>query len=33
MELNWLTPREAAEEQGITDRRVQALCKNGKDMI
>jgi len=30
MEFDWLTPREVAEEWGITDRRVQVLCKNGK---
>ena len=30
MEFDWITPREAAEEWGITDRRVQVLCKNGK---
>jgi hypothetical protein len=29
MEFDWITPREAAEEWGITDRRVQVLCKNG----
>jgi hypothetical protein len=30
MEFDWITPREAAEEWGITDRRVQVLCKNGQ---
>ena len=30
MEFYWITPREAAVEWGITDRRVQVLCKNGK---
>jgi hypothetical protein len=30
MKFDWLTPREAAEEWGITERRVQILCKNGK---
>ena len=31
MEFNWITPQEAAEKWGITERRVQALCKNGQD--
>ena len=26
----WLTPKQAAEEWGISDRRVQALCANGQ---
>jgi hypothetical protein len=30
MEFNWMTPQDAAEEWGITDRRVQALCANGQ---
>jgi excisionase family DNA binding protein len=30
MELDWITPQQAAEKWGITDRRVQALCSNGK---
>ena len=30
MEFNWMTPQEAAEQWEITDRRVQALCKNGQ---
>ena len=30
MEFNWITPQEAAEKWGITERRVQALCKNGQ---
>jgi hypothetical protein len=30
MEFDWITPREAAEIWGITDRRVQVLCTNGK---
>jgi len=29
MDFNWITPQEAAEEWGITDRRVQVLCANG----
>ena len=30
MELDWISARQAAEKWGITDRRVQALCKNGQ---
>ena len=30
MEFNWITPQEAADEWGVTDRRVQALCANGQ---
>jgi excisionase family DNA binding protein len=30
MELDWITPQQAAEQWGITDRRVQALCINGR---
>ena len=30
MELNWISVRQAADKWGITDRRVQALCKNGQ---
>ncbi|MDR1538137.1 MAG: helix-turn-helix domain-containing protein [Clostridiales bacterium] len=30
MELDWITPQQAAEKWGITDRRVQALCSNGQ---
>jgi len=30
MELDWMTPQQAAEKWGITDRRVQALCANGQ---
>ena len=30
MELNWMSPQQAAEQWGITERQVQALCKNGK---
>ena len=30
MEFNWMTAQEAAEAWGITDRRVQILCANGK---
>ena len=30
MDFDWITPQEAAEKWGITDRRVQALCVNGQ---
>ena len=30
MELNWISPQQAAEQWGITERQVQSLCKNGK---
>jgi len=30
MELDWITPQQAAEQWGISDRRVQALCVNGQ---
>ena len=30
MKLDWITPQQAAELWGITDRRVQALCANGQ---
>ena len=30
MELDWITPQQAAEAWGISDRRVQALCANGQ---
>ena len=30
MEFNWITPQEAGEKWGITERRVQALCANGQ---
>lgn len=30
MELDWITPKQAAEKWGISDRRVQALCANGQ---
>ena len=30
MQLEWITPQQAAERWGITERQVQALCKNGK---
>jgi hypothetical protein len=28
--MDWITTKQAAEEWGITVRRVQALCENGK---
>jgi hypothetical protein len=30
MEFNWITPQDAAEAWGITDRRVQVLCASGQ---
>jgi len=30
MELEWITPRQASERWGITERQVQALCSKGK---
>ena len=30
MDFDWITPQEAAEKWGITDRRVQVLCLNGQ---
>ena len=30
MDFNWITPLDAAEKWGITERRVQALCANGQ---
>ena len=30
MELDWITPKQAAEKWGISDRRVQYLCANGQ---
>ena len=30
MELDWITPQQAAEKWGIGDRRVQAMCANGE---
>ena len=30
MKLDWISVRQAADKWGITDRRVQALCKNGQ---
>jgi hypothetical protein len=28
MELEWITPQQAAEQWGVTARRVEALCAN-----
>jgi len=30
MEFNWITPKDAGEKWGITERRVQALCVKGR---
>ena len=30
MELEWITPRQAADIWGVSDRRVQYLCANGQ---
>jgi hypothetical protein len=30
MELDWITPQQAAENWGISDRQVQALCAKGR---
>jgi len=30
MEMDWITPQQASEKWGITDRQVQSLCSNGK---
>jgi hypothetical protein len=30
MDFDWITPQQAAERWGITERRVQALCANGQ---
>ena len=30
MELDWITPQQAAEQWGISDRRVQVLCIKGQ---
>ena len=30
MDIDWVTPQQAAEKWGISDRRVQALCANGQ---
>jgi len=30
MELDWITPQQAAKKWGIKDRRVQAMCANGE---
>ena len=30
MELDWITPQQAAERWGITERQVQSLCLKGR---
>jgi hypothetical protein len=30
MELDWITPLQASEKWGITERQVQSLCSQGK---
>ena len=30
MELEWITPLQASEKWGITERQVQSLCSQGK---
>jgi excisionase family DNA binding protein len=30
MEINFITPQQAAKQWGITERQVQSLCLNGK---
>lgn len=30
MDFDWITPKQAAEAWGISDRRVQYLCANGQ---
>ena len=30
MELDWISPLQASEKWGITERQVQSLCKQGK---
>ena len=30
MDFDWITPKQAAEKWGISDRRVQYLCANGQ---
>lgn len=30
MDFDWMTPQEAADKWGISERRVQALCVNGQ---
>ncbi|MDR3121605.1 MAG: excisionase family DNA-binding protein [Clostridiales bacterium] len=28
--MNWITPQQAAEQWGVTDRRIQELCAKGR---
>ena len=30
MELEWITPLQASEKWGITERQVQSMCQQGK---
>jgi len=30
MDIDWITPQQAAEKWGITDRRVQEFCAKGR---
>lgn len=30
MEMDWISPLQASEKWGITERQVQSLCKQGK---
>lgn len=30
MQLEWISPQQAAEKWGLTERHVQSLCANGK---
>jgi len=30
MEMDWITPQQASERWGITERQIQALCSKGK---
>jgi len=30
MELEWITPKQASEQWGVTERHVQSLCARGK---
>ena len=30
MDMNWITPQDAAKTWGVTSRRVQSLCVKGK---
>ena len=30
MEIDWITPQQASERWGITERQIQSLCSKGK---